>query len=230
MLSILSDIRFVQLCAQSSPQQTTDNVPRYANTKLVTETERDCATPAKIVELWKVADFFGIPELCYQAEKAMKTRLRVSSAKLLGFNPILKTLTRRDYGCKAITVVYDLCGHSLQDGRACPVRSARPETVFHLCEPECAVHRDSACDPACCQVRPGYQGGPAPARRYQTAPPDDETRALVEDEIRALCKALVLAVAETPQGSFMQEELSRHMCKTRVAAWEGFTLCRFLEA
>lgn len=194
----------------------------------MTETARKCSTPAEIVDVWKVADFFGIPELCHQAETAMKRRLD-ESAIFLGFVPKRRAQKRADRGCENIIVVYDLCGHTVRESRACPVRYARPETVFYLCDPKYTIHRESACDRSRCQIR--NQGGPANAPPgQQPAAPDDATRALIEDEIRMLCRALVLAITETPQGSCMQKELIRHMCTTRVALWEGFTVCRFLES
>lgn len=195
----------------------------------MTETARKCSTPAEIVDVWKVADFFGIPELCHQAEIAMVRRLRESGI-LLNFVPLaergITKLSGR--GCENIIVVYDLCGRLRRESRACPVRNVRPETVFHLCEPEHTIHRDSACRPSCSQIR--NRCGPAPPPLGWRGPPDDGTRALIEDEIRMLCRALVLAIAETPQGLCMQKELIRHMCTTRVSSWESFTVCRFLES
>lgn len=153
------------------------------------------------------------------------------SVMFLGFDPERRTLNpwkQSNCGCAKITVVYDLCGHSLQEARACPVRNARPETVFHICEPEYTIHRESACDPSCCEIWNWWEPAAAAAPTGRPARPDDKTRALIEDEIRMLGRALVSAVAETPLGSCMQEVLIRHMCTTRVALWEGFTVCRFL--
>lgn len=52
---------------------------------------------------------------------------------------------------------------------------------------------------------------------------------MIEDEIRVLCEALLAATIDTPKGSRMQNVLVDHMCHTRVVAWDGYTVCRFLE-
>lgn len=211
------------------------------DTKFWTETRRLCSTPSEIIEIWKTGDFFRIPEVTHAAWEAMHSRIK-ASCEFLRFNPEPKSKPPRpdNNGCSATTVVYDRCGHSVYERRACPVGSVRPISVFHLCEPG-ATHRDRMC--GLCQLRTGDfsclsdrpqqdQGVTSPTRSPSpvlSARPGFERREMIEDEIWALGKALVFATAETPQGSAMQMTLVNHICNTRVAAWGGFTVCRFLE-
>lgn len=208
-----------------------------------TETHRLCSTPTEIIEIWKTADFFGIHELKNEAQKAMGRRIK-ASREFLRFNPESErgNLPRPDNNdCSATTVVYDRCGHSVAEARACPVDCVRPISVLYLCEPG-ATHRDRMCGR--CQLRTGdfscssspteQDGGstsptirsPSPVPTFR---PGFERREMIEDEIRALGEALMFATAETPLGSDMQMMLVNHICNTRVAAWGGFTVCRFLE-
>lgn len=237
--------------------QTTHGVPDHANTKHATETKRHCSTPTEIIHLWKAADFFRLHNVADKAKEAMQRRLK-ESRRFLSFNPDPEGRTREapadTTGCEAATVVYGSCGHSLQERRACAVRSARPVSVFHLCEPG-PTHRDRACGP--CQVllgdsvsgpssaaarsgHPGQLSGDqtspdairdgSPDPGVQPARPDYKRRALIEDEIRVLCEALAFATAETRRRSWVQGALIHHLCNTRVAAWGGYSACRFLEA
>lgn len=218
------------------------------NTRPTTGTEHICHTPSKIVEVWKAADFFGMRELADRAAEAMDRRLEASARFLRRIPDPCSPAPPRvsDRGCGTIRAVYEVCGHVLREPRACPVAGARPDTVFHLCDPEhTVVRRGRACDPSCRQVRNwggpslsrpgGTSWAPAPNRPAPNLPapnrpaPDSETRALIEDEIRALCRALAIATAETPKGSHVQRALVRHMCDTRVVAWGGYAVCRFLE-
>lgn len=151
-------------------------------------------------------------------------------------------------------VKYGLCGHLVREDRKCEVRNVQPQTVFHLCEPERISYRDSKYDS--CEASAGVFGGSCSSNAslnrkkeldaevhgstsirspHQEAPdrptpPDDETRAMIEDEIRTLCETLLVATVDTPQGSRVQKALINHMCSTRVAAWGGFTVCRFLDS
>lgn len=63
----------------------------------------------------------------------------------------------------------------------------------------------------------------------QLIPTDEETRNMIEEEIRLLCDALVAAIFTASRDSSMRTQLIHHMHNTRVEAWKGFTVCRFLK-
>ncbi|KAK7727579.1 hypothetical protein SLS63_007021 [Diaporthe eres] len=207
------------------------------------ETQRLCSTPTEIIEIWKTADFFGIHDIAHEAQDAMGRRLK-ASREFLNFNPDPESNPQPDNACEATTVVYDPCGHSVRERRACAVRCVRPISVFHLCEPG-PTHLDRMCGP--CQLRKGDFSSRRPPTQQPDQPqqdpgtglalyptpapppahPDPERREMIENEIRVLCEALAFATAEAPR---IKRRLVHHICNTRVAAWGGFTVCRFLEA
>jgi hypothetical protein len=186
--------------------------------------------------MWKAGDFFDIRELVVEAEKALTNRL-AGSAEFFDFNPEPKRNRHKNADCKGMSVRYGVCGHFEREYRSCGVRTAHPQTVFHLCEPQGTRYLDGRLCDTCFEnkLRPfdiAAERDESPSRHQnpdRPTPPDDESRALIEHEIQALCEALVVATRDTPQGSRMQKALIDHMCNTRVAAWDGFTVCRFLE-
>lgn len=192
-------------------------------------------------------------DLIDAAQNALARRLRVSG-EFLRFSPGPRRKPRKNTHCQPMVVEYGLCGHFVHEHRACGVRNVQPQTVFHLSEPERTRYREGMCD--ICQARSGDSAGSLSSRCVQLdrqerqhadvhgassvrssshkapdrpTPPDDETWPMIEEEIRTLCEALLVATVDTPQGSRMQKALINHMCSARVAAWGGYTVCRFLD-
>ncbi|KAG6358354.1 hypothetical protein INS49_014238 [Diaporthe citri] len=208
-----------------------------------------CSTPTDLVELWKAGDFFGIQDLCSEAENAMFRRLE-ASVEFLEFNPKHKASPPANKDCHTSMVVNELCGHFIRETRVCPVSSSQGNDVFRVCEPDVLDHRPSLCD-LCgsvrdlCEISTRYDevldnvlnqmrdAADQRSRRYEPRPiparPKDETRESVQSEIQHLCEALNIALADTPKESRIHTMLLYHMCKTIVEPWGGIEVCRFLE-
>lgn len=202
-----------------------------------------CSTPCEVVQVWKAGDFFGIHDLRWEAEKAMFRRLR-ASAEFLNFNPKPNTKAREDRHCKAKTVGHHLCSHFTRETRVCPVSARRSEgdAVFHVEEPLRVEWLYNTCD--LCEKRMTGErnlddnlsglrdAADQHSRRYEppaeSPEPDDEIRELIMSEIEGLCEALNLVVGGPTKGSSIHEALINHVCNTPVAAWWGFTVCKFL--
>lgn len=149
-------------------------------------------------------------------------------------------------GCDTIRAFYTGCGHEGTERRECPVRSLRPGTALHLREPNAFNSRHGWC--YACHIinrEPGswppegflfrgqfWQFNPTFIRPHEKAVsvPRSEARERVQNEIQALCDALILATNETPLGSTIQKALADHICGTRVQDWGDFTACTFLDS
>lgn len=225
-----------------------NGIPACTDTNLVTGTEIHCSTPVEIVEIWKIGDFFGIPELVREAQQAMYRRLN-ASAEFLACKLEVEWPSWGPNGCEFLRDYYERCGHNAIERRTCAVRNVQPDTVFHLYDPNdwnrrvgfCHECHDSLGLPGDWPHKKpyiwGYRADVAISNRSILCIShqdllfgclNKEARVSIEDEIRALCEALVLATNETPLGSGIQKSLIDHLCKTRVNAWLGFTACRLL--
>lgn len=162
--------------------------------------------------------------------------------------PEIRNRGTKGRGCDSIRVHYIGCGHEGIEHRECAVHNVRPGTVFRLREPNLFNSRDGCCQRCHEVVRklpgPWRSGEPdwrrrlyvddftasnALAHKKALRVPPSKTRELHENEIRALCEALVLATNETPLGSTIQKALVDHICGTYVQEWGDFTVCTFLE-
>lgn len=171
----------------------------------------------------------------------MSKRLKQSS-DFLNFKWISPFTLR---GCVTVTAVNKLCGHFLPETRVCSVKRSQGNVAFRVREPEIQKVRNSVCD--LCQKRMKNEklsstdlkrlgqaadhlaGIHSPSAYMDPLRPDDERRQQIECEVQYLCEALNLALADTPEGSPMHKMLLKHVCNTPMAAWGGFTVCRFLE-